>query len=310
MKRLLFVLVLSCLGAALAAPVLAQQPPPQAVVGAERLADGLWMLTGGGGNVVLCTGADGLLFVDAQYGRYARRLLEVGDSLSGGTPVRFLVNTHYHGDHTHGDSLMAAAGAAIIAHENVRRRMGLTWFNATFQETIPASPARALPPITFADSLRLHVGGREVRVYHVPPGHSDGDAMVWFPADDVLHMGDVFFNGEYPVIDVSAGGSIGGMIREINLALRCVGPATKIVPGHGPLTDRATLLRYREMLMTVRDRVTKLVREGRTLEEIEAAKPLADLDPVWGAGYMKPDEFLKVVCSDLLRLKPVRRAKR
>ncbi len=310
MKRLRSALILSCLALLCAVAALAQPAARKAVVGVEKLADGLWMLTGDGGNVVLSAGADGALFVDAQYGAYTRRLLQVADSLGRGARVRFLVNTHYHGDHVGGDSTMAAAGAAIVAHENVRRRMAVVQFNSTFAETIPAYPRQALPAVTFADSVALHVNGRAARVYHLPPGHTDGDAVVWFPSADLLHTGDLFFNGEYPVIDVSAGGSIGGMVRGVNLALRWVGPATKIVPGHGPLADRAALLRYRDMLITVRDRVTTLVREGRTTGEIMAAKPLADLDPVWGNGYMKPDVFLQVVCSDLTRLKPPSRPAR
>ena len=309
MKRLLTVMILSCLAAVCAAPAPAQEGR-KPVVAVEKLADGLWMLRGGGGNVVLCGGPDGLLFVDAQQGAYTRRLLEVADSLTGSRHVRLLVNTHYHGDHTGGDSLMAAAGAAIVAHDNVRRRMSVAQFSTTFSETIPAEPRQAWPIVTFGDSVTLHLNGRDLRVYHLPPGHTDGDAVVWIPSADVIHMGDTFFNGYYPVIDVSAGGGINGMIREVNLALRWIGPGTKIVPGHGPLADRAALLRYRDMLMTVRDRVTALVREGKTADEVMAAKPLADLDATWGQGFMKPDFFLKVVTGDLMRFKPVPRPRR
>ena len=266
-----------------------------------KLADGLWMLTGAGGNLLVCAGPDGALLVDAQYGPLAAKIRAVVDSLSGGRPLRFVLNTHYHGDHVGGDSAMAAAGATDRGPPNVRRRMSVDRFNETFGTTTKAAPARALPVLTFSDSLTFHLGGPDIHVFHLPPGHTDGDAVVWVPAADVLHTGDLLFNGTYPVIDVSAGGSIGGMIRSLDLLLPLVGPATKIVPGHGPLADRAALLRFRGMLVTVRDRVAKLVKEGRTLEQVKAAKPLADLDEAWGQGFMKPDSFLGVVYTDLAR---------
>jgi cyclase len=248
--------------------------------------------------------------VDAQYGPLAAKIRTVVDSLSGGHPLRFVLNTHYHGDHVGGDSAMAAAGATIVAHANVRRRMSADWLNEAFGTTMKAAPATALPVLTFSDSLTFHLNGREVRVFHLPPGHTDGDAVVWVPAADVLHTGDLLFNGAYPVIDVSAGGSIGGMIRSLDLLLPLVGPATKVVPGHGPLADHAALLRFRGMLVTARDRVTRLVKEGRTLEQVLAAKPLADLDDTWGKGFMKPDLFLGVVYADLARTKPAGKAAR
>jgi glyoxylase-like metal-dependent hydrolase (beta-lactamase superfamily II) len=311
MRRFALVLaLLSCLVLAAAPAARAQRTFDEVVITPEKLADGLWMLTGAGGNLLVCTGPDGVLLVDSQYGPLAAKIRAVVDSLSGGEALRFVVNTHYHGDHVSGDSAMAAAGATIVAHENVRRRMSADQFNETFGRAIPAAPVRALPVITFGDSLSFHLGGPDIHVFHLPPGHTDGDAVVWIPAADVLHTGDLLFNGTYPVIDVSAGGSISGMIRSLDLLLPLLGPATKIVPGHGPLADRAALLRFRGMLVTVRDRVAKLVKEGKTLEQVTAAKPLADLDGVWGQGFMKPDMFLRVVYTDLARTKPARKAAR
>jgi glyoxylase-like metal-dependent hydrolase (beta-lactamase superfamily II) len=300
MRRLASLLLLLAL-VVLPGAARAQHDFSQVVIRPEKLADGLWMLTGAGGNLLVCAGPDGVLLVDAQYGPLAARIRAVVDSLSGGGTLRFVVNTHYHGDHVSGDSAMAAAGATIVAHENVRRRMSTPRFNETFGTTTPASPARALPVITFGDSLTFHLGGPDIRVFHLPPGHTDGDAVVWVPAADVIHTGDLLFNGTYPVIDVSAGGSIGGMIRSLDALLPLIGPGTRIVPGHGPLADRAAMLRFRGMLETVRDRVAKLVGEGKTLEQVTAAKPLADLDAAWGTGFMKPEMFLRVVYTDLSR---------
>jgi cyclase len=299
MKRVSFHLVIGCLLVVWVTPVQAQRDLSKVVIKAEPVAGGLWMLTGAGGNLGVCVGGGEVLVIDAQYGPLVPKIRAVVDSLAGGTPLRFVLNTHYHGDHVDGDSAMAAAGAVIVAQDNVRKRMSVTQHNSTFDVTMPAAPAQALPAITFTDSIAFHLGAREARVFHVPPAHTDGDAVAWFPAADALHLGDLFFNGIYPVIDASAGGSIDGMIRALDRILPLVGPATKIIPGHGPLGDRAALLRYRDMLVTVRDRVTKLVREGKTLEAVVAAKPTADLDGAWGQGFMKPDRFLKMVYQGL-----------
>ena len=296
-----FLVLLACLALAAAPAARAQRSFDDVVITPLKLADGLWMLTGGGGNLLLCAGPDGALMVDAQYAALAPKILAAVGLLGGGRPLRFVVNTHYHGDHVGGDSAMAAAGAAIVAHENVRRRMSVDRFNETFGTTTKAAPAAALPVLTFADSLTFHLNGREIRVFHLPPAHTDGDAVVWLPAANVLHTGDLLFNGTYPVIDASAGGSIGGMIRALDRLLPLVGPDTRIVPGHGPLADRVALQRFRSMLVTVRDRLTKLAKEGKSLDQVMAAKPLADLDPVWGGGFMKPDLFLRVVYTDLSR---------
>jgi glyoxylase-like metal-dependent hydrolase (beta-lactamase superfamily II) len=310
-RSALFLLVL------LAGVVLTSAPAARAqrnfddvVVTPLKLADGLWMLTGAGGNLMVCAGPDGALLVDAQYGPLAARIRTVVDSLGGGRPRRFVLNTHNHGDHLGGDSSMAAAGAAVVAHGNVRRRMSADWLNEAFGTTMKAAPATALPVLTFGDSLTFHLNGHEVRVFHLPPGHTDGDAVVWVPAADVLHTGDLLFNGTYPVIDVSVGGSIGGMIRSLDRLLPLVGPATKVVPGHGPLADRAAMLRFRGMLVTARDRVARLVKEGRTLEQLKAAKPLADLDETWGKGFMTPDRFLKAIYLDMTRTEPAGKATR
>lgn len=300
MKRMTLVLLL-CLSVPLAAPASAQRNWDEVVIRPERLADGLWMLSGAGGNMALCVGPQGALLVDAEYGRLADRIRATVDSLAGGVPLRVVLNTHYHGDHVNGDSAMAANGAIVVAHDEVRRRMGVERHDAAFGSTTPAYAEVFRPTITFRDSITLHVGAQECRVVHVPPAHTDGDAFVRFLPADVLHTGDLFFNGMYPVIDVSAGGSIGGMIREADRLLGMVGPGTRIVPGHGPLADRAALERFRAMLATTRERVARLVREGRTLEQIVAARPLADLDPAWAKGSMTSERFLKMVHQDLSR---------
>ena len=300
MRPALAVLAAALLLAA-APPAAAQRDWGKVVIQPQPLAEGLWMLTGLGGNLLLCAGPDGALLVDAQYAPLAGRIRAAVDSLGGGAPLRFGVNTHYHGDHVGGDSALAAAGAAVVAHENVRARMMVPRYNATFGDTTRATPREGWPVLTFADSATFHLNGHALHVVHLPPGHTDGDAYVWVPAADVLHTGDLLFNGTYPVIDVSAGGSVGGMIRSADDLLAIAGPATRVVPGHGPLGDREALRRFRDMLATVRDRVTPLVAQGMTLEQIGAAKPLADLDETWGKGFMRTERFLGAVVADLAR---------
>jgi glyoxylase-like metal-dependent hydrolase (beta-lactamase superfamily II) len=301
MNRIPFVL-LCCLALGWGAQeALAQHRLDRVVIRPQKLADGVWMLTGAGGNVAVCVGPEGVLLVDAQYGRVAPRILATVDSLSGGRLPRFVLNTHYHRDHVGGDSAMAAAGATVFAHSNVRTRMATNWFNETFDAEMPSAPTGALPVVTFSDTLTFHLGGREIRAFHLPPGHTDGDVVVHMPSADVVHTGDLLFNGFYPVIDVSAGGSIGGMVRSIDRVLPLIGPETRIIPGHGPLADRAALLRFREMLVTARDRIRELVGQGKTLDEILAAAPLADLDAIWGRGFMKPERFLRTLVEDLSR---------
>lgn len=300
MRRALVVLAAIVLLAA-APPAGAQRDWGKTVIQPQPLAENLWMLTGLGGNLLLCAGPDGALLVDAQYAPLAAKIRAAVDSLGEGVPLRFVVNTHYHGDHVGGDSAMAAAGAAIVAHGNVRERMMAPRYNATFGDTTKATPREGWPVLTFADSVTFHLNGHALHVVHLPPGHTDGDAYVWVPDADVLHTGDLLFNGTYPVIDVAAGGSVGGMIRSADALLAVAGPATRVVPGHGPLGDRAALQRFRDMLATVRERITPLVAAGKSLEEIVAAKPLADLDETWGKGFMRTERFLGAVHADLAR---------
>ncbi len=264
------------------------------------LRGGLTMLTGAGGNLAVSTGDDGVLVVDDQFAPLAPKIHAAIKALTD-KPVRFVVNTHYHGDHVGGNVAMHDLGAIIVAQENVRRRMTRDQFNAVFEDTIRATAPAAWPVVTFADSLTFHWNGQTIRVLHVKPAHTDGDAILHFAEANVVHMGDCFFNGLYPVIDVSSGGSLEGMIEADDRILAFADAQTQIVPGHGPLGDVKSLRAFRDMLATVRDRVKPLVRSGKSLQEIIAAKPLADLDATWGRGFMKPDDWLGVVYMDFTR---------
>jgi glyoxylase-like metal-dependent hydrolase (beta-lactamase superfamily II) len=215
--------------------------------------------------------------------------------------VRFILNTHWHFDHTGGNENFANAGAIVVAHENVRRRMSTDQFIEFIKSTQPAFPHAALPVVTFAQGLTFHLNGDEMRVVHIPRAHTDGDAIVHFVASDVIHMGDVYFAGMYPFIDTSSGGTIDGTIAGCDQALAIAKDSTRIIPGHGPLSNRAELKEYRDMLATVAARIRKLVAEGRKVDEIVAAKPTADLDEKWGKGFVKGDKFAEMIALNILK---------
>jgi glyoxylase-like metal-dependent hydrolase (beta-lactamase superfamily II) len=262
------------------------------------LADGLWMLQGAGGNIGVCAGPDGVLLIDDQFAELSDKIKAAVTSLSS-QPLRFVLNTHWHGDHVGGNENMANAGATIVAQNNVRLRMSVEQYNAVFDRRSPASPARALPVITFNDSLTFHLNGDDITCFHVAPAHTDGDVIVWFHKANVIHMGDCLFNGFYPVIDVSSGGHVAGMIAADDRVLAVAGPDTKLVPGHGPLATRADLQAFRDMLKTSSERIAKLVKQKKSLKEIQDAKPLADLDAKWGQGGIKPEIYIQEVVLDL-----------
>jgi cyclase len=287
------------LALALAAPLQAQQQDFSKVeVKAEKVAEGVYMLTGAGGNIGLSIGKSGSLVIDDQYAPLSDKILAMIKTLSP-DPVRFVVNTHWHGDHTGGNENLARTGAFLVAHENVRKRMGSEQFIALFNQKVPASPEAALPVVTFAEGVSFHWNGDEVRAYHVAPAHTDGDTVVQFVKADVVHMGDCFFNGNYPFIDTSSGGKVDGVVAAADRVLAGVSERTRIIPGHGPVASKADLQAYRDTLKAIRDRVAKLKAEGKTKEAAVAAKPSAEFDAKWGQGFVKPDVFVGLVYDSL-----------
>ena len=258
---------------------------------------GVYMLMGVGGNIGVSVGTDGVLLIDDQYAPLSDKIKAAVAALGG--PIRFVVNTHWHWDHVGGNESLLRSGVVTVAHENVRRRMSVGQFVPPLDRHEPASPAGALPLVTFTDSVNFYLGGDSIHVFHVPAAHTDGDAMIWFRRANVVHMGDIFFNGRYPFVDVSSGGSVDGMIAAVDRVLALADGNTKIIPGHGLLADRATLRTYRDMLVTVRDRIRRAVAAGQTLEQVQAAKPTAAFDAVWGKGRITPTLFVEVLYTDL-----------
>jgi len=262
-----------------------------------KVGDGVYMLQGAGGNIGVSVGSDGVILIDDQFAPLSDKIKAAVAALGG--PIRFLLNTHWHGDHTGGNENFAKSGVVIVAHENVRRRMSVEQFVAVFNQRVPASPTGALPVVTFTDAVTFYLNGDSINVFHVAPAHTDGDAIIWFRRANVIHMGDTFFNGRYPLVDLSSGGSINGMVAAADRVLALADANTKIIPGHGPLGDRAALQNYRTMLATVRDRIRQAVAGGQTLEQVQAAKPTAEFDAVWGKGSITPTRFVEILYTDL-----------
>lgn len=261
-----------------------------------KLSDHLTMLAGPGGNVVVMHGADGKFVVDGFVTSVWTKLKQVLDGISN-APIAMVIDTHWHFDHADNNANFRKAGAAVLAHENTKTR--LTQSHDLLGMHFDPAPPDALPTQTFKDVRSIDANGERFTVAWLPPAHTDTDIYVRFAKSNVLHMGDVFFNGTYPFVDTSTGGNINGMIGGATAGLKLSDPTTKIVPGHGPLADRPALLKYRDMLVTVRDRVQKLKRSGQTLEQVVASAPTADLDAVWGKGFWPPKEFVAMVFRTL-----------
>jgi glyoxylase-like metal-dependent hydrolase (beta-lactamase superfamily II) len=283
-------------------PALQEQDFSKVQMDTSKVAEGIYMLKGAGGNIGVSAGEDGVFLIDDEYAPLTEKIKAAIAEISP-KPIRFLLNTHWHGDHTGGNENLGQGGVLIVAHENVRKRMSIDQFIEAFKEKVAASPKLALPVVTFTDAVTSHINGEEIHAFHVPPAHTDGDAIIQFRKANVVHMGDCFFNGLYPFIDVSSGGSIEGVIAAADRVLGMTDAATKFIPGHGPLADRAALTGFRDMLKTVRDRVKPLLAAGKTLEQVLAAKPTKDLDAVWGNGFLKPEPFVAIVYGDLARAK-------
>lgn len=260
------------------------------------LGNNLVMLSGPGGNVVVLNGPDGKIVVDTFVLPVWAQLKQRLDGMST-APIALLINTHWHFDHTDNNANFREAGAAILAHEHTAKRLSET--HELLGLHFDPAPAAARPTETFTDTHTLQANGEEVELGYIPPAHTDTDIYVLYTKANVLHMGDTFFNGMYPFIDAGTGGRLNGMIASADRALTVVDTATTIVPGHGPLADRDALSKYRDVLVTVRDRVQELKLGGRTLEEVVAAKPTADLDATWGQGFMQPNDFVGIVYNTL-----------
>ena len=297
MMRAMFATTMSFIAAA--APAGAQ-PPAATDVRIERVAPGVAILFGRGGNVGLSYGEDGNVLIDDQYAPMSEPIAAAVRSIDA-DPIRFVINTHWHGDHTGGNEHFGRSGTVIVAHDNVRRRMSMD--QVVRGEAVPASPAGALPVVTFSEDVSFHLNGDHVRVHHVPPAHTDGDSIVHWTRANVLHMGDLYFNGMLPFIDLDSGGSIDGVIAAVEEGLAIANDETVIVPGHGPLATKTELAAYRDMLREMRGRVAAAIQAGQTIDQVKALRLAHGLGRE--TDFISPDFFIETLFRSLTPSGPI-----
>lgn len=261
----------------------------------KKLSENLYMLSGKGGNLAVSIGVDGILLIDDDYVDMAEKTRAAIKAISD-EPVKFLINTHWHFDHTGGNEMLGDSGTIIVAHDNVRERLLNGGFIKAFNMAVEPANQKALPVVTFAQSMSFHWNNDTIDVIH-PSGsaHTDGDAVILFKNDNVLHMGDLYFNNIYPFIDASSGGSMKGVIDSVTMLLEKIDDETRVIPGHGPLSNKAELMEYRNMLQAVYSKVLALKNSGQTLEQVIAAKPTAAFDEKWNGGFLKADAWVGII---------------
>jgi cyclase len=285
---------------------IAQQAPPAAPpvdfskveIKTTDLGDKVYMLEGQGGNMTVAVGDDGIIMVDGEFAPLHDKIKAAIATVSP-LPIKYLINTHFHGDHTGGNEPFAKDGAVIVADPNVKARLAAGTTNGLTGAKVPPAPADALPTKTYSNSTRIVLKGRVAELKHIANAHTDGDTYIWFKTANVLSTGDTFTNGRYPNIDFANGGNIKGMIAATGVYLKLVNDKTRIVPGHGPIADKAALMDYRTMLITARDRMAKLVKDGKSEDEVIAATPFADLDTKWAPTELAAKNFVRVVYHSL-----------
>ncbi len=273
----------------------AQQPDVQ--IETIEVAENIYMLKGAGGNIGLSIGEDGVIMIDDQYASMNEKIMAALATITD-KPVKFLVNTHWHADHTGGNELMSKAGSIIIAHDNVRKTLSEKQFIEFFDRPVEPLSEAGLPVITFNDAITFHFNGEEIFVYHVEPAHTDGDVIVYFKNANVVHAADIVFAGMYPFIDHERDGSAEGMIRAVGHLLETIDDSTKVIPGHGDLCGKKYLKEYHHMLSTITGRVKAMMGEGKSLDEITATKPTAEFDEKY-KGFINGDGFVGLVYKSL-----------
>ena len=265
---------------------------------ATKVAGNVYMLQGAGGNIGVSVGSDGILIVDDQFAPLADKIRAALKTLGEGK-LKFILNTHWHGDHT-GGNVAFGPEAPIIAHDNVRKRLSTEQRIEFFKSTVPAAPKEALPVITFNQSLSVHFNGEEIRAIHYPNGHTDGDSVIFFTTSNVVHLGDDFFSGSFPFVDVDNGGNVVGLAKNIGEIITKIPAGAKLIPGHGPLSTIDDLKLYHRMLLETTDVVRKKVAAGKTLDQIKT-EGLPDEWKSWGAAFIKTDQWIELIHISLTR---------
>jgi cyclase len=294
MKTTLFALSF----AVLAPTVYAQAPQDfsKVEIKTTKLSDNFYTLDGQGGTIGVLVGPEGIFMVDSQFAPLSQKIAAAIHQISD-KPIRFMVNTHVHGDHTGGNENFAKMGVTIFARDELRWRLAHPSPGANGAPGAPA-PAAALPVVTYDGPVTIHMDGEDVHLIPIHKAHTDGDTLVYFPTNDVLMTGDYFRSVQFPNIDRANGGSLDGMLEGIGVTIGMAGPKTRIVPGHGPMVDRAALISHRDMILAIRAKVAALVQQGKTVEEVLAAKPTSDFDNIPNASTTS-ERFVRQLYAEL-----------
>ena len=273
----------------------AVQAPKQDIT-TQDLGDGFYMLLGPGGNIGVSVGDDGVFVIDDKFSRFADQIIGQIRAITD-APIRYVINTHFHGDHSGANAEMKDTGAVVVAHENVRKRMGTSFENKAFGRTIKATDAKLWPDLTYSENATFHFNGQTVHAIHTPSAHTDGDSILYFEEANILHMGDNFFFGLFPYIDVDGGGSLSGMIASHDKALGLINDDTKVIPGHGSLATKADLIKTQEILITVKERVNVEITRGATLDDMLKKDILADYAEY--SSFIDKDNMVKIAHRSL-----------
>ena len=292
MRKLIVLLVMSVFAAA------QQDDFSKVEIKVQKVADGVYMLTGAGGNIGASVGEDGVVVIDDEF---APLVPKIQAALKGITdkPVRFIINTHYHGDHTGGNEPMAKSGSTIIAQENVRKRLATGTEIKKFNKPTPPAPKDALPIITFNDRLTVHLNGEDIRAIHFPAGHTDGDSVIFFPKANVVHMGDDFVTYGFPFVDIENGGSVSGMIAGCEKVLATVPADARFIPGHGPLSTADDVRTFVKMMKDTRAIVAAAVARKQTPAQMKAAKILAAWEKKYSGKFISSDDWIDALYDDV-----------
>jgi glyoxylase-like metal-dependent hydrolase (beta-lactamase superfamily II) len=293
-----FLVVLAFLMCFYASTAYAQTDWSKVEIKVHKVNGNVYMLQGVGGNIGVSVGPDGILIVDDQYAPLADKIKAALKTLGEGK-LKFVLNTHWHGDHT-GGNVAFGPEAPVIAHDNVRKRLATAQKSEVFKSTTPASPKEALPVITFGHSVTIHFNGEEIRAIHFPTGHTDGDSIIFFTASNVVHMGDHFFAGRFPFVDLDSGGNVEGFTKNVGDVIAKLPAGVKIIPGHGPLSTPDDLKLFHRMLLETTDIVRKKMASGKTLEQIKT-EGLPDEWKSWGTGFIKTDLWIETIHRSLSR---------
>jgi cyclase len=280
-----------------AAVAQAQQPDYSKVqIKATKFPGNVYMLEGAGGNIGVSVGDDGLLIVDDQFAPLADKIRAALKGIAD-KKLHFILNTHWHGDHT-GGNVSFGPEATIIAHDNVRKRLSTEQKSTVFNRTTPPSPKEALPVITFDKTLTVHFNGEEIRAIHFPQGHTDGDSVIFFTSSNVVHLGDDFFAGRFPFVDLESGGTVEGLVRNIGEIITKIPEGAKLIPGHGPISTIDDLKNYHRMLQQTTEIVRQKIAAGKTLEQIKSEGLPEEWKP-WGEGFIKTDRWVETIYRSL-----------